>query len=82
MSDQQYSDAMADLQHQREQLLAGKPAAERRRILAMRNTMLWHLNNVSDQCGPMCQYLVHSVRECAEVLAQYACCRSCLLAQC
>lgn len=46
MSDTQYSDAMADLQQRREQLLAGKTPTERRRILAMRNTMLWHLNNV------------------------------------
>ena len=47
MSDQQYSDAMADLQQRREQMLAGKTPTERRRILAMRNTMMWHLNNVS-----------------------------------
>lgn len=47
ISDQQYSDAMEELQRRREALLAGKTPTEQRRILAMRNTMLWHLNNVS-----------------------------------
>lgn len=58
MSDQQYSDAMADLQQRREQLLAGKPPSERRRVLAMRNTMLWHLNNVSICSCNACIHLV------------------------
>lgn len=54
MSDQQYSDAMADLQQRREQMLAGKTPTERRRILAMRNTMMWHLNNVSVTAAFQC----------------------------
>lgn len=44
LTDDQYTTAMAELAHRRQMLLAGK---EQRRIQAMRNTMLWHLHNVS-----------------------------------
>ena len=71
MSDQQYSDAMADLQQRREQMLAGKTPTERRRILAMRNTMMWHLNNVSAAATDA--MLCSSAVLCCEVLVVLCC---------
>ena len=47
LTDDQYADAMAELGRRRGVLLASKDPKERRRIHAMRNNMLWHLQNVS-----------------------------------
>ncbi|KAL0030805.1 hypothetical protein WJX77_007386 [Trebouxia sp. C0004] len=46
LTDEQYTTAMAELASRRQLLLAGKEPEEQRRILAMRNNMLWHLQNV------------------------------------
>ncbi len=47
LTDEQYTTAMAELANRRQVLLAGKEPEEQRRIHAMRNNMLWHLQNVS-----------------------------------
>ncbi len=52
LTDDQYTTAMAELASRRQLLLAGKEPEEQRRIHAMRNNMLWHLQNVSDVVCP------------------------------
>ena len=49
MSDEQYSHAMTELARRREALLASKSPEEQRRMHAMRNNMMWHLQTVSTE---------------------------------
>ncbi|KAA6429984.1 MAG: DAZ interacting 1-like [Trebouxia sp. A1-2] len=46
LTDDQYTTAMAELANRRQLQLAGKEPEEQHRIHAMRNNMLWHLQNV------------------------------------
>ena len=46
LTDDQYTTAMEELARRRQELLALKEPEEQRRVIAMRNTMLWHLHNV------------------------------------
>lgn len=52
LTDDQYTTAMAELANRRQLQLAGKEPEEQHRIHAMRNNMLWHLQNVSDIAFP------------------------------
>lgn len=54
LTDEEYSQAMADLGRRREAMLAGKSPEEQRRIHAMRNNMLWHLHTVSPCAHSFC----------------------------
>lgn len=47
LTDEQYTEAMAELGQRREALLGAKGPEEQRRIHAMRNNILWHLHTVS-----------------------------------
>lgn len=54
LTDEQYTQAMAELGQRREALLGGKAPEEQRRIHAMRNNILWHLHTVSLVCQALC----------------------------
>lgn len=79
LTDDQYTTAMAELASRRQLLLAGKEPEEQRRIHAMRNNMLWHLQNVTVpllaslhgvDCG------VHESGTCKMSLAGWSACNS------
>lgn len=49
LTDEQYTEAMAELGQRREALLGAKGPEEQRRIHAMRNNILWHLHTVGSR---------------------------------